>query len=107
VGFSPFTPPHAPFKSGAATGVVAARAQRPKPSGRESPLRRCWTNGTQFTRNLQRNFPEADFWGISVTSGDPLLSRILTAQSRIVGLSSDGLVSNSPGLYPLHDETFW
>ena len=50
---------------------------------------------------------EADFWGISVTSGDPLLSRILTAQSRIIGLSSDGLVSNSPGLYPLHDETFW
>jgi len=49
VGFSPFTPPLAPFKSGAATGVVAARTQRPKPSGRESPLRRCWTNGTQFT----------------------------------------------------------
>jgi len=52
------------------------------------------------------NFPDEDFWGISVTSGDPLLSRILTAQSRIIGLSSDGLVSNSPGLYPLHDETF-
>jgi hypothetical protein len=59
VGFSPFTPPLAPFKSRAATGVVAARTLRPKPSGRESPLRRCWTNGTQFTRNLQRNFPDA------------------------------------------------
>ena len=65
MGFSPFTPPLAPFKSGAATGVVAARKQRPKPSGRESPFRRCWTNGTQFTRNLQRNFPDADFWGVS------------------------------------------
>jgi hypothetical protein len=26
---------------------------------------------------------------------------------RIIGLSSDELVSNSPGLYPSHDETFW
>jgi hypothetical protein len=26
---------------------------------------------------------------------------------RIMGLSSDELVSNSPGLYPSHDETFW
>ena len=26
---------------------------------------------------------------------------------RIVGLRSDELVSNSPGLYPSHDETFW
>jgi hypothetical protein len=26
---------------------------------------------------------------------------------RIIGLSSDKLVSNSPGLYSLHDETFW
>jgi hypothetical protein len=66
VGFSPFTPPLAPFKSGAATGVVAARKQRAKPSGRESPFRRCWTNGTQFTRNLQRNFPDADFWPASL-----------------------------------------
>ena len=60
MGFSPFTPPPAPFKSGAASGAVAARTQRPKPSGRESSLQRCWTNGTQFTRNLQRNFPDAD-----------------------------------------------
>ena len=26
---------------------------------------------------------------------------------RIIGLSSDELVSNSPGLYPSHDGTFW
>jgi hypothetical protein len=26
---------------------------------------------------------------------------------RIIGLSSDELVSNSPGLYLSHDETFW
>jgi hypothetical protein len=26
---------------------------------------------------------------------------------RIEVLSSDELVSNSPGLYPSHDETFW
>jgi len=26
---------------------------------------------------------------------------------RIIGLSSDEHVSNSPGLYPSHDETFW
>ncbi len=25
---------------------------------------------------------------------------------RIIGLNSDELVSNSPGLYPSHDETF-
>jgi hypothetical protein len=25
----------------------------------------------------------------------------------VIGLSSDELVSNSPGLYPSHDETFW
>jgi hypothetical protein len=53
---------------------------------------------------------EADFWGISVTSGDPLLSRIGEVSDvgwRIIGVSSDELVSNSPGLYPSHDETFW
>ena len=56
------------------------------------------------------NFPQADFWGISVTSGDPLLSRIREVSDvgwRIIGLSSAELVSNSPGLYPSHDETFW
>ena len=51
-------------------------------------------------RNRRRNwYPLADFWGISVTSGDPLLSRFgeIVVAWRIIGLSSDELVSNSTG----------
>ena len=55
-------------------------------------------------------FPEADFWRISVTSGDPLLSRIREVSDVgwwVIGLSSAELVSNSPELYPSRDETSW
>jgi hypothetical protein len=49
---------------------------------------------------IEHHVPEADFWGISVTSGDPLLIRfreVIVVGWRIIGLSSDELVSNSTG----------
>jgi len=39
-----------------------------------------------------------------MTSGDPEVSDV---GRRIIGPSSDELVSNLTGLCPSHDETFW
>ena len=35
------------------------------------------------------------------------LTRVSVVDWRVIGLTSDELVPNSPGLYPLHDETSW
>jgi hypothetical protein len=49
---------------------------------------------------INRDLPEADFWGISVTSGDPLLSRIREVSDvgwRIIGVGSDELAGATFG----------
>ena len=42
---------------------------------REHRREHPWDNVSEFWIAVRLNFLEADIWGISVTSGDPLLSR--------------------------------